>query len=118
MQPYIRRIVAVDAHRRKTGTCPTLIHSLGTGESFAIAPLADGFIDLASGHKVRCEASAIVVGDDNRTIDTGFTDDIGFSGFDPHSGEHFHGRAGGGATVTIYDARMVEYFQYALAEAG
>jgi hypothetical protein len=115
MQPEIRRIVAADAHRRKTGRCPRLIHSLGTGESFVIEPTSDGFIDLASGLQVRCEAGAVALCESNLAINIALTDDIAFSGFDPNSGEHFHGRAGGGATVTIYDARMVDYFQYALA---
>ena len=116
MQPDIRRIVAVDAHRRKTGRCPTVIHSLGTGESFGIEPTADGFIDLQSGRQVCCEADGIVLPESDMTIGTGFSGDIAFSGFDPFSQEIFFGRAGGGATVTIYDDQMVDYFQYAVAE--
>jgi hypothetical protein len=116
MQPDIRRIVAVDAHRRKTGRCPTVIHSLGTGESFRIEPTTDGFIDLQSGRQVRCEMAGIVLPGINTVIDTGFTGDVTFSGFDPLSRETFFGRAGGGATVTVYDERMVDYFQYAVAE--
>jgi hypothetical protein len=116
MQADIRRIVAVDAHRRKTGRCPTVIHSLGTGESFAIEPTTDGFIDLQSGRQVRCDATGIVLPEGNTAIDTGFTGDVAFSGFDPLSRETFFGRAGGGATVTVYDERMVDYFQYAVAE--
>jgi hypothetical protein len=116
MQPDIRRIVAVDAHRRKTGRCPTVIHSLGTGESFRIEPTTDGFIDLQSGRQVRCEMAGIVLPEINTVIDTGFTGDVTFSGFDPLSRETFFGRAGGGATVTVYDERMVDYFQYAVAE--
>jgi hypothetical protein len=116
MQPDIRRIVAVDAHRRKTGRCPTVIHSLGTGESFGIEPTADGFIDLQSGRHVRCVADGIALPESDMTIGTGFSGDIAFSGFDPFSQETFFGRAGGGATVTIYDERMVDYFQYAVAE--
>jgi hypothetical protein len=116
MQPDIRRIVAVDAHRRKTGRCPTVIHSLGTGESFRIEPTAGGFIDLQSGRHVRCEADGIVLPESDATISTGFSGDIAFSGFDPLSRETFYGRAGGGTTVTVYDERMVDYFQYAVAE--
>jgi hypothetical protein len=116
MQPDIRRIVAVDAHRRKTGRCPTVIHSLGTGESFRVEPTTDGFIDLQSGRQVRCEMAGIVLPDINTVIDTGFTGDVTFSGFDPLSRETFFGRAGGGVTVTVYDEPMVDYFQYAVAE--
>jgi hypothetical protein len=116
MQPDIRRIVAIDAHRRKTGRCPTVIHSLGTGESFDIEPTTDGFIDLQSGRKVRCERAGVVLPESNTAIDTGFVGDVAFSGFDPLSRETFFGRAGGGATVTVYDERMVDYFQYAVAE--
>jgi hypothetical protein len=116
MQPDIRRIVAIDAHRRKTGRCPTVIHSLGTGESFRIEPTTDGFIDLQSGREVRCEPASIVLPQSKTAIDTGFTGDVAFSGFDPLSRETFFGRAGGGATVTVYDERMVDYFQYAVAE--
>ncbi len=116
MQPDIRRIVAVDAHCRRSGRCPTMIHSLGTGEGFPIEPTADGFVDLQSGRRVRCEADGIVLVEDNVAITSAFMDDIAFSGFDPFSDEYFHGRAGGGATVTLYDARMVEYFQYAVTD--
>jgi hypothetical protein len=116
MQPDIRRIVAVDAHRRKTGRCPTVIHSLGTGESFRIEPTAEGFIDLQSGRNVRCDAAGILLPESDTAIGTGFSSDIAFSGFDPFSQKIFFGRAGGGATVTVYDERMVDYFQYAVAE--
>ena len=116
MQSDIRRIVAVDAHRRKTGRCPTVIHSLGTGESFGIEPTADGFIDLQSGRPVRCVTDGIALPENDMTIASGFSDDVAFSGYDPFSQEIFFGRAGGGATVTIYDERMVNYFQYAVAE--
>jgi hypothetical protein len=115
MQSDIRRIVAVDAHRRKTGRCPTVIHSLGTGETFCIEPTSDGFIDLQSGRHVRCELDGIVLPESDVTIRTGFSGDIAFSGFDPLSQEVFFGRAGGGATVTIYDDQMIDYFQYAVA---
>jgi hypothetical protein len=40
--------------------------------------------------------------------------DVTFSGFDPGSGERFTGRAGGGSSVTIYDSRQENYFQYAV----
>ena len=41
-----------------------------------------------------------------------------FSGRDASSGEYFSGRCGGGASVTIYDATGVDYFQYAVADDG
>ena len=34
MTATTRRIIAIEAHRRRTGHCPTLIHALGTGETF------------------------------------------------------------------------------------
>ena len=114
MQPEIRRIIAVDAHRRRTGHCPTMIHSLGTGESFAIEATTEGFIDVASGTRVRSDASRILLPGDSAVIDIVFDDDIAFSGHDRTSGENFTGRSGGGSTVTIYDDQRVGYFQYAI----
>lgn len=49
MTPVLRRIVAVEAHRRAAGCTASLLHSLGTGETFAIHIDADGFTDEASG---------------------------------------------------------------------
>lgn len=115
MRPDIRRIIAVDAHRRSSGRCPTAIHSLGTGESFEIEPTADGFIDLASGARARTERARIVLSGGAASIDIAFDGDVIFSGFDPTSGERFTGRTSGGASVTIYDAQGVNYFQYAVA---
>jgi hypothetical protein len=120
MDPELRRIIAVEAHRRRTGRCPVLIHSLGTGESFDIEPRPDGFVDISSGRRVRSEADRIHLPADGLAVDIRFDDDIAFSGFDPASHERFSGRAGGGSSVTIYDGEEVGYFQYAVvdAEAG
>jgi hypothetical protein len=118
MQPEIRRIIAVDAHRRRIGRCPTLVHSLGTGESFAIEPTPDGFVDVQSGLRVRSEAARIVLPGDGAAIDIALDDDIAFSGYDPASGERFTGRAGGGSSVTVYDDRHADYFQYAVVHRG
>ena len=49
MPPEIRRIIAVEAHRRRSGHCPVRLYSLGTGETFEINPTADGFVDMTSG---------------------------------------------------------------------
>jgi hypothetical protein len=118
MQPEVRRIVAVEAHRRRTGRCPVCVHSLGTGESFAIEPAADGFFDVASGLKVRIEGDQIVVPSLQATIDFALVDDIGFEGYDHSSDEPFSGRAGGGASVTLYSRDQRDFFQYAVVAPG
>ena len=82
MQPEIRRIVAVEAHRRRTGRCPVRVHSLGTGETFDIEPAADGFVDVASGLTVRVDGEQIVVPSLQATIDLALVDDVGFDGYD------------------------------------
>jgi hypothetical protein len=117
MQPEIRRIVAVEAHRRRTGRCPVCLHSLGTGETFAIEPAADGFVDVASGLKVCVEDGRIVVPSLRATIDFALLDDIAFGGYDHLSEEPFSGRAGGGASVTLYGRGQRDYFQYAVVTA-
>lgn len=114
MRPERRRIVAVEAHRRRSGACPRVIHSLGTGESFAVQPRDDGFLDVESGIVVRSEPGRILVGGD-AAIAFGLEGDVAFAGFDPESRERFTGRAGGGASVTIYDERG-DFFQYAMLE--
>jgi hypothetical protein len=116
MQPEIRRIIATDAHRRRTGHCPAAIHSLGTGESFAIEATEDGFIDVASGIRVRTDSTRILLPGNSAVIDVVLDDDIAFSGYDSASGERFSGRSGGGCSVTIYDDQRVGYFQYAIAD--
>ncbi len=116
MQPEIRRIIAIDAHRRRTGRCPTMLHSLGTGESFAIEVTPEGFVDVASGARVRTNATHILLPGNGAVIDIVFDDDITFSGRDSASGEKFTGRASGGSSVTIYDDHRADYFQYAVVE--
>jgi len=114
MRPDTRRIVAVDAYRRSAGRCPTTLHSLGTGESFSIEPTADGFIDIASGRSAHADGSRILLSDGEAPIEIAFDGDVTFRGFDPASGERFSGRTGGGASVTVYAADGVDYFQYAV----
>jgi hypothetical protein len=118
MQPEIRRIIAVEAHRRRTGRCPVCVHSLGTGESFTIEPAANGFVDVASGLKVRVEGDQIVVSSLRATIDFALVDDIGFGGYDHSSDEPFTGRAGGGTSVTLYSRGQDDFFQYAVVAPG
>ena len=115
MQSEIRRIIVVEAHRLQSGQCPIRIHSLGTGESFDIRPTADGFVDLASGLRVRTAPGHIQLPDLQGTIDLHLTGDVSFDGYDHVSNEPFSGRAGGGATVTVYDGDRIDYFQYAIA---
>jgi hypothetical protein len=114
MQPEIRRIIAVDAHRRRTGRCPPMIHALGTGESFGIVSSPDGFTDIETGLRVRVDAARILLPGGLAPIEIVMAKDVTFSGFDPGSGERFTGRAGGGSSVTIYDSRQENYFQYAV----
>lgn len=118
MRPEIRRIVAVAAHRRRTGRCPVRVHSLGTGETFEIKPVADGFIDLDSGLAVHVAENRITVPSLPAVVDFKLTGDIGFDGYDHSSDEAFSGRAGGGASVTLYDRDQRDYFQYAVAAEG
>jgi hypothetical protein len=118
MQKDVRRIIAVEAHRRRSGRCPVLIHSLGTGESFDIRPMADGFVDLASGVTVRVDGERLLLPDDDSAVDLHLNGDVAFDGYDHISNERFSGRAGGGASVTIYDNGRVNYFQYAVAAQG
>jgi hypothetical protein len=118
MQSDLRRIVAVEAHRRRSGRCPVRLHSLGTGETFEIKPAMDGFLDVASGMTVRMDGSQILLPDGRGPIDLMLTGDVGFDGFDHESQEPFSGRAGGGASVTLYDRHRNDYFQYALVIEG
>jgi hypothetical protein len=115
MRPELRRIVAAEAHRRRTGRLPRLVHALGTGESFAFAEVPDGFVDLASGIAVRPEPARILLPESGAAIAFALEGDVGFAGYDPDSRERFTGRAGGGASVTLYDPRG-DYFQYAMLE--
>jgi hypothetical protein len=115
MQSDIRRIIVVEAHRLRSGRCPVKVHSLGTGESFDIRPTADGFVDVASGLTVRTSPGHILLTDTQGTIDLHLTGDVAFDGYDHVSNEVFSGRAGGGASVTVYDKDRADYFQYAVA---
>ncbi|WP_458098289.1 hypothetical protein [Roseomonas sp. WA12] len=114
MDPDTRRIVAVAAHRRCVGRCPVLVHALGTGESFVIEPLPDGFRDAATGRVVHLGPDGLAL-DGAGAVDLHFTDDIAFEGYDHASRERFRGRAGGGASVTLYDDPRADYFQYAMS---
>ena len=114
MQPDLRRIVIVEAHRRRSGRCPLRVHSLGTGETFEIKPVADGFLDVESGTTVRSEGSHIVLSNGRGPVDLTLVGDVAFDGFDHDEQEFFTGRAGGGASVTLYDRDGKDYFQYAV----
>jgi hypothetical protein len=118
MHSDLRRIVVVEAHRRRSGRCPVRLHSLGTGETFEITPATDGFIDVASGIIVRIDGSQMLLPAGRGPIDLMLTGDIGFDGFDHESREPFSGRAGGGASVTLYDRHRNDYFQYAVVTEG
>ena len=113
MSPELRRIIAAEAHRRATGHCPVLLHALGTGESFPMRCTADGFTDAISGLVV-CAASdgTLLIGTATRIVLT-FDDAVLFRGQSLESGERFTGRAGGGASVTLYGDGG-DYFQYAI----
>ena len=118
MQPEIRRIIAVEAHRRRTGHCPVRVHSLGTGETFDIQPADRGFFDVTSGLNVRVSDEHILVPSWGAKIDLSLEGDVGFVGYDHMDGEPFSGRAGGGASVTLYDRGQSNFFQYAVAAEG
>ena len=114
MDATLRRMVAVEAHRRRTGHCPVLVHALGTGESFAIEPLAEGFRDAATGLTAHPLPEGMAV-DGAAPIDIRHRGDVWFDGFVHGTGEAFSIRAGGGASVTLYDQRETEFFQYAVS---
>ncbi len=117
MDPAIRRIIAVDVQRRRTGRCSAIVHALGSGESFRIAPAPDGFTDVTSGLRAWPDGRHIVLSGGRAPIRIELDDDVGFSGFDPKSGEGFTGRAGGGSSVTVYEGDG--YYQFALVnESG
>jgi hypothetical protein len=112
MRAELRRIVAVEAHRRRSGSVPRVIHALGTGESFSFEPRAHGFVDEATGIEVRAEPARLLL-PGGEAIAFALEGDVGFAGYDPESRERFSGRAGGAASVTVYDARG-DFFQYAM----
>jgi hypothetical protein len=114
MSPEIRRIIAVEAHRRRSGHCPVRIYSLGTGETFEINPSTEGFVDMASGLSASTAEGRITLAGKPGTIELRLNGDVAFDGYDHISDEAFTGRAGGGASVTIYDRNQHDYFQYAV----
>lgn len=114
MTPDLRRIVAVEAHRRRSGRCPVRVHSLGTGETFEIKPSADGFVDIATGLTVRSNGTQVAL--PTGAIDLRLIGDVFFEG--AADGERFTGRAGGGSSVTLYDENRGDYFQYAVVAEG
>ena len=115
MDGVLRRIVAVEAHRRRSGRCPVLVHALGTGESFEIEPGEDGFRDLASGRLALAHPSGLIV-EGAGEIEIRLLGDVGFEGYDHSSAERFSGHAGGGASVTLYGPLRADYFQYAVSD--
>jgi hypothetical protein len=116
MSPELRRIVAVEVHRRRSGRCPVEVHSLGTGESFAIRPLPDGFLDLDSGALIRSGDMRLATPEG--AVELRLVGDVFFEGRLDASGERFSGRAGGGASVTLYEAGRDDYFQFAVVADG
>ncbi len=110
----IRRVVAVEAHRRRSGRCPVRLYSLGTGETFDIQPNANGFVDRTSNLTASIANERLLL-EGYLPIDLQLIDDVDFEGYDHNSGETFSGRAGGGASVTIYESLTMDYFQYAVA---
>jgi len=116
MNPDTRRIVAVEAHRRRSGRCPVRVHSLGTGESFEIRPLPDGFLDVETGLTVRSGGDQIAT--PQGAVELALVGDVFFEGVARASGERFTGRAGGGSSVTLYEQGRDDYFQYAVVADG
>lgn len=94
------------------------LHSLGTGETFEIKRAPDGFVDVTSGLSVQISGNRITVPALPAIIDFALSGDVGFDGYDHDSAEHFSGRAGGGASVTLYDGEERNYFQYAVVAEG
>jgi len=90
------------------------LYSLGTGETFEINPTADGFVDMTSGVSASTAEGRIVLAGKRGAIDLHLTGDVAFDGYDHISDEAFTGRAGGGASVTVYDRDQRDYFQYAV----
>jgi hypothetical protein len=113
--PALRRLIAVEAHRRAAGRIATLLHSLGTGESFGVRTGADGFTDEESGMSARLLPDGMLEAGVSRIRLTA-EGDVLFRGEDLTTGERFTGRAGGGAIVTLYDGE--DWFQYHLVTDG
>lgn len=108
MSPDLRRVIAVQAHLRATGHLAKTVHSLGTGETYTISLTAAGFRDDASGLEADLGKGHFVV--DGQAITLTPRDNVLFDG--EASGTHFHGRAGGGSSVTLYVGE--DWFQYAM----
>ena len=116
MTPALRRILVVEAHRRATGDVAVMLHSLGTGESFAIHPHpGGGFADETSGITVPPAADGVVEADGTR-LEVAFRDRVLFDARDLATGERVSGRAGGGATVTLYEGD--DFFQFNVVAEG
>lgn len=113
--PVLRRLVAAEAHRRRTGRLPPALHSLGTGESFVVEETAAGLRDAETGAEAARAGDSLLLGEGGAEI--ALEGDVAFRGRDLSTGEWFTGRVGGGASVTIYDARG-DFFQYAVAGGG
>jgi hypothetical protein len=118
MQPEIRRIIAVEAHRRRSGRCPVRLISLGTGEVFEIRPTPAGFLDVSSNLAASSSDDRILLEGVDAVIDLRLNHDVGFDGYDHSSNEPFTGRAGGGVSVTIYDHEGTHFYQYVVAVEG
>lgn len=114
MQPEIRRVIVTDAHRRRTGRCPVLLHSMGTGETFRIKPFQDGFTDVASGLTAHYADGGIRLASDADTIELTGGDDVTAAGYDPASRQRFTVRASGGVSVTLFAGWAKQYWQFAV----
>ena len=114
MDADLRRIVIVDAHRRRSGAVARRVHSLGTGETFQFEPAPDGFRDITSGMLVRIDGNRILLPDGRGPINLSLVGDVGFDGVVLDDKEPFSGRAGGGNSVTLYDRHGKDYFQFAV----
>lgn len=108
----LRRLVAAEAHRRRTGRWPHTLHSLGTGESFFLADHGGTLRDEETGALLTStEAGAQV--NPGGVVALAMEGDVWFRGQVAATGERFTGRAGGGSSVTLYD-EAGDFFQYAV----
>jgi hypothetical protein len=114
VSPALRRLIVAEAHRRATGRCAVLLHALGTGESFVMLAQGSELRDETSGLAAQATAEGdLLIGPARVTLS--FDDAVLFRGRDLASGARFTGRAGGGASVTLY-ADGGDYFQYAVVD--
>jgi hypothetical protein len=65
---------------------------------------------------VRSEPGRLVLDPPGQVVAFALEGDVGFSGWDPDSRERFTGRAGAGASITLYDPRGQDFFQYAVLD--